>query len=114
MAAWLASLGRDDQLVTCSIARGEILFGIERLAAGRRRTELAAKAASVFCALPCEPVPAAAGDVYAAVKSDQQRRGLSLDENDLWIASSALALKATLVTNDSDFLLVDNLAVVRP
>jgi len=30
------------------------------------------------------------------VKLAQQRRGLSLDENDLWMAATALALGATL------------------
>ncbi|MDQ1474152.1 MAG: hypothetical protein QOJ99_5632 [Bryobacterales bacterium] len=107
-------MGGDDQVVTCAIARGEILFGIERLVAGRRRTELEAKAAIVFAALHCEPVPAAAGDAYARVKSGQQRRGLSLDENDLWIAATAVALSATLVSNDSDFQLIEGLAIVRP
>lgn len=34
MAAWLSSLGADDRMITCDIARGEILFGIERLASG--------------------------------------------------------------------------------
>ncbi len=113
-AAWLATVGPDDQVVTCTIARGEILFGVERLAPGRRRTELATKAAGIFAALPCEPVPAAAGDIYAMVKSGQQRRGLPLDENDLWIAATALTLNATLVSTDSVFQFIEELAVIRP
>lgn len=114
LASWLSSLGADERVVTCAIVRGEILFGIERLAPGRRRTELEGKAARVFAALPCEPVPSAAGDLYATVKSTQQRRGLPLDENDLWIASTALALDATLVSYDSDFQSIETLAVIRP
>jgi len=43
MAPWLSSTGADDGVVTCPIARGEILFGMERLAPGRR-TELERKA----------------------------------------------------------------------
>ena len=96
------------------IARGEIQFGIERLESGRRRAELENKAAKLFAALPCEPVPAAAGTLYATLKRSQQRRGLPLDENDLWIAATALALGATLVSNDSDFQSLETLAVVRP
>jgi predicted nucleic acid-binding protein len=114
MAFWLSTAGSEDRVVTCTIARGEILFGIERLASGRRRTDLEAKATRVLAALPCEPVPSAAGDLYAIVKKAQQRRGLPLDENDFWIAATALALSATLVTNDSDFQSVETLAVVQP
>jgi predicted nucleic acid-binding protein len=64
--------------------------------------------------LPCEPVPATAGDRYAAIKFSQQRRGLPLDENDLWIAATALAMNATLVSRDNDFQRADGLVVVNP
>lgn len=114
MASWLSSIGADDRVVICAIARGEILFGIERLAPGRRRTDLENKAASLFAVLPGEPIPPAAGDRYARVKISQQRRGLSLDENDLWIAATAMALGATLVSGDSDFQSIEELVVVRP
>ena len=40
MATWLSSIGADDRVTICTIGRGEILFGLERLAQGRRRTEL--------------------------------------------------------------------------
>jgi predicted nucleic acid-binding protein len=87
MALWLSSLQPDDRLVTCPIARGEILFGLGRLAHGRRRTELEAKAEKLFAALPCESIPPKAGDHYASVKLAQQRHGVPLDENDLWVAA---------------------------
>ena len=114
MASWLSSIGADDRVVICTITRGEILFGLERLAAGRRRSELEAKALSLFAVLPCEPIPSTAGDRYASVKASQQRRGLPLDENDLWIAATTLAIDATLVSRDSDFRAVEGLAVVEP
>ena len=55
MASWLSSIGPDDRVVICTITRGEILFGLERLAPGRRRSELEGKALRLFAALPCEP-----------------------------------------------------------
>ena len=61
----------------------------------------------------CEPIPEEAGDFYAAVKLARQQRGLTLDENDLWIAATALALGATLVTRDGDFGAIDGLRVVE-
>ena len=35
MESWLASLAEVDLVVTCTIARGEVLFGLEKLAAGQ-------------------------------------------------------------------------------
>lgn len=46
MASWLSTIGVNDRVVICTIARGEILFGLERLPPGRRRTELEVKAGS--------------------------------------------------------------------
>jgi predicted nucleic acid-binding protein len=98
MENWLSSSGPDDKVCTCVITRGEVLFGIERLAAGRRRTEPEGKASRLFTVIPCEAIPVAAGDGYASLKREQQGRGLPLDENDLWIAATALALGTTLVS----------------
>jgi predicted nucleic acid-binding protein len=114
MASWLSSIGPNDRVVICTITRGEILFGLERLAPRRRRSELEEKALRLFAVLPCEPIPSSAGDRYAYVKAAQQRRGLSLDESDLWIAATTLAIDATLVSRDSDFHAVEGLAVVEP
>ena len=95
----------------CSVVRGEIRYGIERLPQGKRRQELAAKAAKLFAVLPCEPVPEKAGDHYATIKLARQQKGLTLDENDLWIAATALSLGAVLVSRDSDFQQIDGLTV---
>jgi len=37
-----------------------------------------------------------------------------LDENDLWIAATALALDATLVSRDGAFQTIEGLALVEP
>ena len=99
------------RVVVCSIVRGEILYGIERLPAGRRRQELERKAAIVLTSVVCEAVPAAAADEYARVKVAQQRTGLAVDENDLWIAATVLTLGAVLVTRDCDFTRIPGLTV---
>lgn len=113
MANWL-SISPDDRVAICTITRGEILFGLERLPGGRRRTELEEKATRLFAVLPCEPIPAAAADRYANVKASQQRRGLPLDENDLWIAATALVMNATIVSRDTDFRTVEGLPFIEP
>jgi predicted nucleic acid-binding protein len=109
---WMAGLDQGDRVVTCTIIRGEILFGIARLPSGRRRTELEETGRQFLAAVRCEPVPERAGDFYAAVKLARQQRGLTLDENDLWVAATALALGASLVSRDSDFGGIDGLQVV--
>jgi predicted nucleic acid-binding protein len=107
----LASASPAERVMICSVVRGEIRYGIERLPQGRRRQELEAKATKLFAILPCQPVPEAAGDHYATVKLTRERRGLALDENDLWIAATALALGAVLISRDSDFQQIDGLTV---
>jgi predicted nucleic acid-binding protein len=103
---------RADWIVTCTIVRGEILFGISRLPNGRRRTELEQAGLEFLRAFHCEPIPERAADNYAGIKSDRQKRGLSLDENDLWVAATAMALNATPVSRDRDFSGIDGLTVL--
>ena len=100
-----------DRVVVCTVVRGEIRYGIERLSIGKRRQDLGTKAASLFAAIPCEPVSEAAGDYYARIKIARRSKGLSLDENDLWLAATARALGAVLVTRDSDFIQIEGLHV---
>jgi tRNA(fMet)-specific endonuclease VapC len=52
-----------------------------------------------------------AGDHYANVKLARQKQGLALDENDLWIAATALAVGATLVSRDTDLRQIAGLNV---
>jgi predicted nucleic acid-binding protein len=83
---WIASLAVTDHVVICTVVRGEILFGVERLPEGKRRMELAARAVHFLTAFRCEPIPEEAADYYSEVKRTRQKQGLPLDENDLWIA----------------------------
>jgi predicted nucleic acid-binding protein len=111
---WMAGLNQADRVVTCTIVRGEILFGIARLPVGRRRAELEETGHQFLAALRCEPIPERAAELYATLKLTRQKRGLALDENDLWIAATALALGATLVSRDGDFAGIEGLPVVAP
>ena len=114
LQAWVSSVSTDDQIVLCPIVRGEILFGIERLPEGKRRTDLGVKAQNLFDNLPCETIPPYAGEVYARIKASQHRLGFSIADNDLWIAATAIAIEATLVSMDGDFGRVDGLWLIQP
>lgn len=110
--AQLAALSSSDEVVICPIVRGEILYGLARLQQGRRRDDLVRQAVPLFISIACLPVPEAAADAYASVKRAREQRGLSLDENDLWIAATAIAVGATLVTRDRDFASIDGLSTI--
>lgn len=111
---WMGGLKPADRIITCTIVLGEILFGIRRLQEGKRRVELEEKGYRILDSFYCEAVPSKAGDFYASVKVSRQRSGLTLDENDLWVAATALALSANLVTRDRDFAGIDGLNIVSP
>ena len=51
----LNSLTESDYTFTCSIVKGEILFGIARLRSGKRKQDIQRKANELFAAIPCEP-----------------------------------------------------------
>jgi predicted nucleic acid-binding protein len=105
----LAELSPEDRVALCSIVRGEIRYGIERLQPGQRRTDLEIKASRLMAVLSTCPITNAVADYYGRIKASNQGKGLSLDENDLWIAATALSLDAVLVSRDSDFHRVDQL-----
>jgi len=99
------------RIITCAIVRGEIRYGLERLLPSKRRTNLEAKAVTVFAALPIEPITLLAADTYGTVRRAVELAGITMDDNDLWIASAALSLAATVVSRDQGFNQVPGLAV---
>ena len=107
----IRSIVTSDRVAVSTIVRGEVLYGIERLPTGKRKSDLRAEADDVFASIPSESVPDGAADVYAALKADCERRGVVLDENDLWLAATARVLGATLVTRDADFRAIVGLLV---
>ena len=110
-SAHFASVTASDRVVICTIVRGEILYGIERMPPDSRRDVFSRNADALFSVIACEPVPAAAADQCARTKQQCRARGVALDENDLWIAATCLWLGATLVSRDRDFTRVPGLPV---
>ena len=106
----MSGLERSDRVVTCTIIQSEVLFGKARLPEGKRRAELEATGRKFFNVLRTGPEQA--GDIYAAIKVARRQRAFALDENGLWVATTALALGATLVGRDADFTGFDGLSVV--
>lgn len=103
VAAKVAGIGPNNRVTVCPIVTGEILYGIARLPAGRKRSELQARADGILASISCDPIPPAVGNRYASIKWQIELAGTPVDDNDLWIAATAAELGATLVTRDHAF-----------
>jgi predicted nucleic acid-binding protein len=100
-----------DPVVTSIIAYGEIWYGLERLPHGRRRADLEARAQAVLGRLPAEAITPQVADAYARLRTSLDALAVNLQDNDLWIAATALSLGAVLVTRDLMFSRVPSLLV---
>jgi len=98
-------------LHTCTVAVGEIRYGIERLPTGKRRSHLEARSQQVLSSLLIEPITDPISDEYGRLKASLETQGLNLDDNDLWIAATALLLNYSLVTRDKIFTRIPGLLV---
>lgn len=93
------------------VTRGEALHGVLRLPTGRRKDALSSELHRYLAYLQCESLTAEVADCYAELKVARERSGRVVDDNDLWIASTAMTLGATLVTRDSDFQGIEGLKI---
>jgi predicted nucleic acid-binding protein len=98
-------------LVTSVIVVGEIRYGLDRLPPGKKRTDLEARAQGILAALPAQTVTPPVAETYGHVKAFLDGQGLNLEDNDLWIAATALTLGMVLVTRDHIFTRVPGLQV---
>lgn len=90
-----------DVLRLSAIVLGELKFGAEKSAHGERnRARLEALARQ----LPLVGIDHDTTRRYAQVRALLERRGTPIGANDTWIAAQALAIDATLVTdNEREF-----------
>lgn len=96
-------------LVLSPVVLGELETGVEKSA----RVEYnRARLATVVEALALVPLDASASRAYARIRADLERKGTPIGANDLWIAAQAIALDATVVTdNIREFSRVEGLIV---
>ena len=110
---YVESLAPPASLVTCSIVRGEILFGIQHMGEGHRRRQFTMCAQRLFTLTPCIAVTSQAAEAYADLKVTCEKAGRTMADNDLCIAATTLAAGATLRTRDRDFDQVAGLRTVN-
>jgi predicted nucleic acid-binding protein len=100
-----------DPIVTSVVVVGGIRYGLDRLPAGKKRTDLEARAHNILAALRIEPVTESIANAYGRLKASLECQGLNLDDNDLWIAATAITYGNLLVTRDQIFARVPGLQV---
>ena len=93
---------RPERPLLCSIVEGEIL-GVARYRGWGEK--MMADLQALFDQLVRVPSSHhAVIDAYATIYADAHRNGFPRGENDLWIAATAKATNAAVLTSDNDFL----------
>ncbi|HEV2948616.1 MAG TPA: PIN domain-containing protein [Gemmataceae bacterium] len=98
-------------IITSVINRGELRYGLERLPADKKKSDLERRVNSILKVLFTEAVTDQVAEEYGRLKRSLELQGISVQDNDLWIASTARKLGATLVSRDQVFLQIPGLQV---
>ena len=99
-----------DNLCTCSIVLGELLYGAAKSARSQENRNKAKAFCSHFNLLQ---VDENVSDAYGSIKNELLKHGKVLPENDMWIAATAIANEMTVITQDKHFEHIPNLSVIK-
>jgi predicted nucleic acid-binding protein len=97
--------------ITTVTVVGEVRFGLDRLPVGKKRSDLENRALRTLSSMRIRSVTLAVAQEYASMKTETERLGLTVGDNDLWIASAARYMGITLITRDRIFSLLPGLVV---
>jgi tRNA(fMet)-specific endonuclease VapC len=104
----LAQEQPDGRICTSAVVDCELRFGVTRKGSAR----LADAYARAMSVIDVRDLPTAVAPIYADIRTHLEQLGRPIGPNDLLIAAHALALDATLVTdNESEFRRVPGLVV---
>ena len=109
-AAWARLLREPPEKIVLALQTyAELRLGVAKCA---RPAEELAKLQSVIAPYAVVLPGPATAERYAEIRADLERRGLSISEQDLWIAALALEEQGTVVTNNmTEFSRIPGLAV---
>jgi tRNA(fMet)-specific endonuclease VapC len=97
------------QTVMSVITYGELYYGASK---SSQKAKALAHLAGMVQDIPVEYLNSNASEAYGKIRAELEARGRMIGSNDLWIAAHAMALDATLATNNEwEFLRVTGLAV---
>lgn len=104
----LAQEQPDGRICTSAVVDCELRFGVARKGSPR----LADAYGRAMSVIEVRDLPVAAAPIYADIRAHLEQLGKPIGPNDLLIAAHALALEATLVTdNENEFRRVPGLAI---
>jgi tRNA(fMet)-specific endonuclease VapC len=116
--AFIALMRGDDGLVEIFDAASEVVLSVIVLgelvygAMNSRSFETnLAKLAEVASTCRLTPIDETVAREYARVRLELKRKGRPIPENDIWIAATALSVRAEVLTDDAHFREVDGLVL---
>ncbi len=80
------------------ITYGELLYGAKKSHHPKKALEVLEDLAGL---IPPLPMPIQAAKYYGDIRSELEKKGKTIGNNDLWIAAHALALDLIIVTNNT-------------
>jgi predicted nucleic acid-binding protein len=115
VVAWLDDQARSS-IWTTSITVLEIRFGLEIMAAGRRRAALVSSFGSLLDAIEGRVLPfdAAAAEQPAVLMQSRKRKGFAVELRDNMIAGIVLSQHATLATRNIPHFADGGIHLVNP
>lgn len=108
----LAESALPDELAISVITIGELRVGLLAAVDVRTRDR---RLATLTVALSLDPVPIddAVAQAWARLRLLLRDTGQRMPVNDSWIAATAMALEIPVVTQDDDYIDIDEVAVVK-
>ena len=88
---------RPGQIVMSAITLGELQYGAAK---SNQRAKALSEIEIMLQGIPVEDLGMAAAEAYGEIRAVLQKQGRLISNNDLWIASHAISLGATLATNN--------------
>jgi tRNA(fMet)-specific endonuclease VapC len=91
------------------ITYGELIYGAKKSHYPKRTMNFLEELASL---IPPLPLPTDAAKCYGEIRRNLEKKGKPIGNNDLWIASHALAMELVIVTNnEKEFSRVSQLKI---
>jgi tRNA(fMet)-specific endonuclease VapC len=96
-----ARLAAATLLYTSSVTLGELYYGA--YSSPTRPDEATIDIEQIVATITTLNIDRVTATIYGGIKRDLKRRGLSMPDNDLWIAATAIQYDVTLAARDAHF-----------
>jgi tRNA(fMet)-specific endonuclease VapC len=93
--------GRGDRgIAMAAITAAELLHGVHRLRASKRKTRAEAVVETLLSSIPIIPFDLVCARAHARLGAELARRGINVGTHDLMIGATALARGLSVITSD--------------